>query len=103
MEPVSIWLSRCVALFRRHKLDEDLDAELCSHIEFACEENMKRGMSEQEARTRALREFGGLTQTKEAYRVQQGLPFLERFSSMCITHCGSYVSRRRLQPLRFRL
>ena len=76
MEPVSVWLSRCVALFRGRKLDEDLDAELCSHIELACEENMKRGMSEQEARTRALREFGGLTQTREAYRVQQGLPFL---------------------------
>ncbi len=76
MEPVSTWRSRCLALFRRRKLDEDLDAELRSHIEFACEENMKRGMSAQDARTRALREFGGLTQTKEAYRVQRGLPFL---------------------------
>jgi predicted permease len=77
MEPIRILLSRCAALFRRRNLDEDLDAELSSHIEFAVEENMKRGMSAQEARTRALREFGGVTQTKEAYRVQQGLPFLE--------------------------
>jgi putative ABC transport system permease protein len=76
MEPIRILLSRCTALFRRHKLDEDLDAELRSHIEFAVEENMKRGMPAQEARTRALRAFGGVTQTKEAYRVQQGLPFL---------------------------
>jgi len=77
MEPIRILLSRCSALFRRRNLDEDLDAELSSHIEFAVEENMKRGMSAQQARTRALREFGGVTQTKEAYRVQQGLPFLE--------------------------
>ena len=34
-------------------------------------------MSAQEARTRALREFGGVTQTKETYRMQQGLPFLD--------------------------
>jgi predicted permease len=77
MEPIRILLSRCAALFRRNKLDEDLDAELRSHVEFAIEENMKRGMPAQEARTRALRAFGGVTQTKEAYRVQQGLPFLE--------------------------
>jgi hypothetical protein len=77
MEPIRILLSRCKALFRRRNLDEDLDAELRSHIEFAVEENTKRGMSAQEARTRALREFGGVTQTREAYRVQRGLPFLE--------------------------
>ncbi len=76
MEPIRILLSRCAALFRRRHLDQDLDAELSAHIEFAVEENMKRGMSAQEARTRALREFGGVTQTKEAYRVQQGIPFL---------------------------
>ncbi|MGA7318221.1 MAG: ABC transporter permease [Silvibacterium sp.] len=77
MESIRILLNRCAALFRRRNLDEDLDAELSSHIELAIEENMKRGMSTQEARTRALREFGGVTQTREAYRVQQGLPVLE--------------------------
>jgi hypothetical protein len=51
MEPIRILLSRCSALFRRRNLDEDLDAELSSHIEFAVEENMKRGMSAQQART----------------------------------------------------
>jgi putative ABC transport system permease protein len=77
MEPIRSLLSRCAALFRRRNLDEDLDAELRSHIEFAVEEKMKRGMSAREARTMALREFGGVTQTREAYRVQRGLPFLE--------------------------
>jgi predicted permease len=78
MEWVRILLSRCAALFRRHRLDEDLDDELRSHIELAVEENRARGMNEQEARTAALRAFGGLTQTKEIYRVQRGLPFLEQ-------------------------
>src|SRR3984957_10498066 len=76
MESIRILLSRCAALFRRRKLDEDLNAELSSHIEFAVEENLKRGMSAPEARTMALREFGGVTQTREAYRTQQGIPFL---------------------------
>jgi hypothetical protein len=65
MEPLRILLSRCSDLFRRRNLDEDLDAELSSHIEFAVEENMKRGMSAQEARTRALREFGALCRCPE--------------------------------------
>jgi predicted permease len=77
MERLRVLLSRCAALFRRRGLDEDLDAELEAHVDLAIEENIERGMSAQEARTRALREFGGVTQTKETYRVQQGLPFLE--------------------------
>jgi predicted permease len=79
MERIRILLSRCGALLRRRSLDEELDAELSAHLELAIEENMKRGMSAQDARTRALREFGGVTQTREAYRMQQGLPFLDAF------------------------
>jgi predicted permease len=77
MDLLRILLSRCVAQFRRRKLDEDLDEELRAHIDFAVEENLQRGMSAQEARTAALREFGGVTQTKERYRVQRGLPWIE--------------------------
>jgi hypothetical protein len=60
MERARILRSRCAALFRRRRLDEDLDAELKAHIELATEENVQCGMSVQEARTRALREFGGV-------------------------------------------
>lgn len=77
MDWIRILLSRFTAFFGGKKLDNDLDEELRTHIDFAVEENLKRGMSEQEARTAALRKFGGMTQTKEAYRVQRGLPFLE--------------------------
>jgi predicted permease len=76
MELIRVLLSRCAALFRRRKLDEDLDEELRSHIDLAVEENLKRGMSKQEARTLALREFGGITQVKERFRVQRGMPFV---------------------------
>ncbi|HEY1805809.1 MAG TPA: ABC transporter permease [Terracidiphilus sp.] len=77
MDLIRILLSRCTGLFRRQKLDEDLDEELRTHIDLAIEENVKRGLSEQEARTAALRNFGGVAQTKEQYRTQRGLPFLE--------------------------
>ena len=77
MELIRILLSRCAALFRGRKLDEELDEELRAHIELAAEEKQKLGMSAAEARQAALREFGGLTQTKEDYRLRRGLPFLE--------------------------
>jgi putative ABC transport system permease protein len=77
MDQIRTLLSRCASFFRRQRLDEDLDQELRSHIQFAMEENMQRGMPEQDARTAALRAFGGVTQTRESYRVQRGLPFLE--------------------------
>ena len=76
MDLIRMLLSRCAALFNRPLLDADLDAELRAHIDLAVEENVKRGMSAQDARTRALREFGGVTQTKERYRVQRGLPII---------------------------
>lgn len=65
MDKMRILLSRFVALFHRQKLDEDLDEELYVHIDLATEENLQRGMSEQEARSAALRSFGGVTQARE--------------------------------------
>ena len=72
--------SRCASLLRRGKLDAQLDEELRSHIELATEENLQRGMSPQQARTAALRSFGGVTQTRENYRQQRGIPMLEQLN-----------------------
>jgi hypothetical protein len=78
MDWIRILLSRGAALFRSKKLDADLDEELRAHIELAIEENRTRGMNEPEARTAALRAFGGITQIRETYRVRRGLPWLEQ-------------------------
>ena len=78
MDWIRILLSRCAALFRSKKLDADLDEELRAHIDLAIEENRRRGMNEPQARTAALRAFGGVTQIRESYRVQRGLPWLEQ-------------------------
>ncbi len=78
MEWIRILLSRCAGLFRRKRLDEQLDEEVRAHIVLAMEEHVRRGMKEGDARTEALREFGGVTQIKETYRVERGLPSIER-------------------------
>ena len=77
MDWLRIWFSRCLATFRRRKLDEELDEELRSHIDLAIEDNLRKGMSKESARTAALRSFGGLIQTKEMYRIERDLPFVD--------------------------
>jgi len=81
MDQIRVLLSRFGAVFGKQKLDDELDEELRTHIAFAMEENLKQGMTEQQARTAALREFGGMTQTKESYRVLRGLPAFETLAN----------------------
>ncbi len=70
---------RIAALFRRDDLNRDLEAEMASHLALAIEENLKAGMSPQEARRQALVQFGGTQQAKESVHDQRSLPFLETF------------------------
>jgi macrolide transport system ATP-binding/permease protein len=76
-EPLRAFFQRLAALFRRRRLEHDLDAELHSHLEMSIELNLRKGMSPADARREALRSFGGVEQTKEIYRDQRGLPMIE--------------------------
>jgi predicted permease len=71
------FFSRFLALFRKSRLDDELSAELRSHLEALTEENIRRGMSPVEARYAARREFGGVEQTRELYRERRGLLWID--------------------------
>jgi predicted permease len=68
---------RFAALLRKKRLEQELRDEVRAHLEFLAEENAKHGMSPEEARYAALREFGGVEPAKEVYRDQRGLPMIE--------------------------
>lgn len=78
MDWIRVLASRFAGFFGGQELDEELDAEVRAHIDHAVEENLKSGVAPDEARTAALREFGGVAQVKEAYRMQRGAPFLDQ-------------------------
>jgi predicted permease len=59
---------RLRASLRRGKVEREMDAEMRFHLEMETAENIRRGMSEEEARRAALRDFGGVERAKEAYR-----------------------------------
>ena len=56
------------SLFRKRALDAQLDSELRFHIEELTEANIAAGLTPEEARRRAVLEFGGREQIKEELR-----------------------------------
>jgi predicted permease len=72
-----IFIQRLRGVFFKRKLERDLEDEIRSHLEMQIEENVRQGMSPEEARQAARRKFGGVEQVKEAYRDRSGLPLVE--------------------------
>lgn len=70
-------LRRLVAFFRKEPLDQELDAELASHLEMAEDDLMAQGLSPEEARRQARIDLGGLGAVREHHRDVRSLPFLD--------------------------
>jgi predicted permease len=79
MRYLRAWFVRLGALFNKELGERELNAEMESHLQLHVEDNLRAGMSAEEARRQALIKLGGVEQTKEAYRDRQGLPMLETF------------------------
>ncbi len=80
MKAFRAWLVRLAESLRRSRRERgerELAAELESHVAMHVEENLRRGMSVEEARRDALIKLGGIEQTKESYRERRGLPMIE--------------------------
>jgi hypothetical protein len=58
-------------------LDREVDEEVRFHIEMEAARNVAKGMSQEEARRIALRDFGGTDRFTEATRDARRLPWLE--------------------------
>ena len=59
---------RLRSLFRRPQADQDLDEEIRDHLERRTADFVAKGLSPEEARYAARREFGGIEQSKEKCR-----------------------------------
>lgn len=71
------WFSRFAGIFNKGRRDRELSAEMDSHLQLHIEDNLRAGMSPQQARRGALLKLGGVEQTKENYRERRGLPVVE--------------------------
>jgi len=77
MRRLRSFVLRIGSIFRKSRMRQEFEAELDSHVELATQENLRAGMSPEEARRRALVTLGGVEQTKEAMLGQATLPFAE--------------------------
>src|SRR3989441_3829014 len=77
MRKVRTWIMRFVGLCNKQGRDRELEEEIESHVQMHVEDNLRLGMTPEEARRQAMIKFGGIESTKEAYRDQRGLPVLE--------------------------
>src|SRR5690242_12282135 len=72
-------LRRLRALFQRRQLEAEMAEEMQLHLDHRVREHLAGGLSAEEARYRALRQFGGIEQIKESVRDQRGWRWLEEF------------------------
>src|SRR5262245_837646 len=77
MRQLRAWIVRLKGLFLKSARDRDFTDEIESHLQMHVDDNMRGGMSPQEARRIAVMKLGGIDQTKEAYRDRVTIPFLE--------------------------
>src|SRR5689334_10210159 len=68
---------RITGMVGRGRQDEELAAELEAHLAMHIEDNVRAGMTPQEARRQALIKLGGMDQTKESVRECRTIPWLE--------------------------
>lgn len=65
------WLCRLIGLFRKSRTDAEMAEEMQAHLDLLTERNIAGGMTPDEARNAALRQFGGVEQIKEVAREQR--------------------------------
>src|SRR6185295_2983790 len=66
------------SLFSKRKLDAQVSEEIKTHVELATEANVTQGMSPDDARQAALREFGNVAAIQERTRDEHGWVWLEQ-------------------------
>jgi putative ABC transport system permease protein len=80
MRQLRAWLLRLGNLVARSHREREFASEIESHLQMHIEDNLRAGMTAEEARRQALIKLGGVEQTKENYRDRGGLPVAEIIS-----------------------
>ena len=77
MHRLRVLFARLFGYRTRARREQDLDREIRAHLQMAIEEHQRAGMSHADARRSAMRDLGGVIQTKEAFREQHAFATLD--------------------------
>ena len=79
MPRLRAWFFRLIGLFQKNERDAEMAEEIQAHLDLLTERNIAAGMLPHEARNAALRQFGGIEQTKEIAREQRVWRWADEF------------------------
>ena len=68
---------RLAGLVSRGRRERAFDEELASHLQMHIDDNLRAGMTAEDARRNALLRLGGLESTRQAYRERSSVPVVE--------------------------
>src|SRR6267154_1731414 len=97
MRKARAFFSKMAGFFLGPRGNEEFSAELATHLQMHTDDNVRAGMSPQEARRQALIKLGGITQTREVYRERHGLPLVETLLSDARFGARNWCERSGLQ------
>jgi len=76
MKTLRAWIVRLCSLFKRKQQDREFAEEIESHLAMHIEDNLRSGMSPEEARRNAMIKFGGVDKIFEEHRDRRGFRWL---------------------------
>ena len=77
MKKLRAALRRFAGMFSSGRREEEFASELEGHLQMHTDDNMRAGMTAEEARRDALVKLGGMERTRQAYRERGTAPFFE--------------------------
>ncbi|QNI35776.1 ABC transporter permease [Edaphobacter albus] len=77
MRRIRVWLLKILGIVPKQTHEQDFSSELESHLQLHIDDNLRSGMSPEEARRNAILRLGGVEHTKQAHREGRTIPFLE--------------------------
>ncbi len=89
---------RLLALFRRGRLERELENEILAHLELAERDALARGLPAEEARRAARLNFGGIDQMKEEHHDQRSFRWVEnllgdlRYGLACLLRAPAFTA-----------
>lgn len=79
MKRLRAWLLRLGGVLPNGRRERELEAEIQAHLQLHTDDNLRSGMTLEEARREAVLRLGGVESTKQAYREGSTIPLLGNF------------------------
>jgi len=77
MKLLRAWALRLAGMLLQRGRERELADEIEAHLQMHSDDNLRSGMSPEQARREAILKLGGVESVKEAYRERNTVPFVE--------------------------